>query len=161
MFEFDEKPIYNPDEDGITHINIYSQGKTELGRMLSNFYHSPFVYEPYGSFASAESFWYWYLTGQQHNHLRNLSGFEAKKEGRKYRNDRLDVNGLTNEDLEVMEQMLVHKIAYNPKIANLLKESTLPLVHYYDYHGRVIVPEGIDWLSASYEDIRTVLKEGN
>ncbi|AMM43911.1 hypothetical protein FDG95_gp348 [Pectobacterium phage vB_PcaM_CBB] len=161
MFEFDENPIYNPEEDGITHINIYSQAKTELGRMLSNFYYSPFTFEPYGEFASGESFWYWYLTGQQHNSLKTLHGFEAKKEGRKYRNDRLDVLGLTNEDLEVMEQMLVHKIAYNPNIAKLLKESTLPFVHYYSYHGRVIVPDGVDWLSTSYEDIRTVLKETN
>lgn len=73
----------------------------------------------------------------------------------------MDVLGLTPEDLEIMEQMLVHKIAYNPNIAKLLKESTLPFCHYYDYHGRVIVPEGVDWLSTSYEDIRTVLKESN
>lgn len=29
----------NPEEDGITHINIYSKGSTELGRLLSNFAH--------------------------------------------------------------------------------------------------------------------------
>lgn len=29
--------MINPEEDGITHINIYSKGKTDLGRMLSNF----------------------------------------------------------------------------------------------------------------------------
>ena len=159
MFEFDEKPIYNPEEDGITHINIYRQAKTELGRMLSNFYHSPFIFEPYGYFASAEAYWYWYLTGQQHNELRTLSGFEAKKAGRKYRNDRLDVLGLTDDDLTIMENMLICKIAHNPQIAALLKESTLPFVHYYSYHGNVIVPEGFDWLSANFEDIRTVLQD--
>ena len=159
MFEFDEHPIYDPDEDGITHINIYSQARTELGRMLSNFYLSPFVYEPYGYFASGEAFWYWYLTGQQHNELKTLSGFEAKKVGRKYRNDRLDVLGLSHEDLEIMQEMLIFKIAHNPDIAKLLEESTLPFCHYYDYHGRVIIPEGFDWLSSTYEDIRTVLKD--
>lgn len=28
---------YHPDTDGITHINVYSKGRTELGRRLSNF----------------------------------------------------------------------------------------------------------------------------
>lgn len=158
MFEFYEQPIWNPEEDGITHINIYSQAKTELGRMLSNFYYSPFVFEPYGEFASGESFWYWYLTGQQHDELKSLSGFQAKSAGRKYRNDRLDILGLTNEDLEIMENMLVLKIAHNPNIATLLKESTLPFCHYYVYSTRVIVPDGIDWLSDTYEVIRTALK---
>lgn len=31
------EPTINPDEDGRTHINIYSKGGTELGRLLSNF----------------------------------------------------------------------------------------------------------------------------
>jgi hypothetical protein len=161
MFEFDTSPIYDPEEDGITHINIYSQARTELGRLLSNFAHTPFIYEPYGYFASGEAWWYWYLTGQQHDDLRPLYGFGAKKAGRKYRDDRLDVLGLSHEDLEIMENMLITKIAHNPSIAVLLQESTLPLTHYYEYHGRVIMPEGFDWLSASYEDIRTVLKDSN
>ena len=33
--------MYKPKDDGITHINIYSQGKTQLGRFLSNFEPSP------------------------------------------------------------------------------------------------------------------------
>lgn len=158
MFEFEQEPMYNPDEDGITHINIYSQGKTELGRLLSNFAYSPFVYEPYGAFASAESYWYWYLTGQQHEGLRTLYGYQAKAAGQKYRNDRLDVLGLSDSDFKVMEEMLVHKIAHNPHIAELLQESTLPFCHYYVYSTRVIVPDGIDWLSDTYEVIRTALK---
>lgn len=158
MFEFYQPPMWNPDEDGVTHINIYSQARTELGRLLSNFAYSPFVFEPYGTFASGEGFWYWYLTGQQHNELKNLHGFQAKSAGRKYRNDRLDVLGLTAEDLEIMEQMLVLKVAHNPNIAKLLQESTLPFCHYYEYSTRVIVPDGFDWLSATYEVIRTALK---
>lgn len=158
MFEFDKKPSYSTKEDGITHINIYSRAKTELGRLLSNFSYSPFVFEPYGYFASGEAWWYWYLTGKQHDSLRYLSGFEAKVEGRKYRNDRLDILGLSNDDLEVMTHMLVLKVVYNPHIASLLQESTLPLVHYYSYADKIIIPSGFDWLSTSYEDIRTVLK---
>ncbi len=159
MFTFDPPAAFNPNEDGITHINIYSKARTELGRMLSNFAYSPFVYEPYGYFASAEAFWYWYLTGEQYDELRELSGYAAKKAGQKYRDDRLDVLGLTPVDLEIMEKMLISKIAYNPEIGRMLKESVLPLCHYYSYKGTVVVPDGIDWLSKCYTDIRLVLKE--
>lgn len=33
--------MINPLEDGITHINVYSKGATELGRLLTNFAHTP------------------------------------------------------------------------------------------------------------------------
>ena len=31
----------DPSKDGIDHINIYSKGKTELGKYLSNFTYAP------------------------------------------------------------------------------------------------------------------------
>lgn len=161
MFEFEKTPLYNPDDDGIKHINIYSQGRTELGRMLSNFYHSPFTFEPYGTFQSAEGFYFWYLTGQVHHELKYMYGAEAKKAGTKYRTERLDVLGLTEDDLKVMMQMLVHKVLQNENILSLLKSSTLPFCHYYSYKERVVIPNGVDWLSGLYEDIRTALCDGN
>jgi hypothetical protein len=48
-----------PSEDGVTHINVYSRGNTELGRLLSNFAHTPFSHPEFGEFASVEGFWYW------------------------------------------------------------------------------------------------------
>ena len=156
MFIFDEFP-YKAEDDGITHINIYSKGKTELGRMLSNFYYSPFSYGEYGEFNSGEGFYYWYVTGQQYDILRKLSGFKAKETGESFSTERLDHHGLDNATLEVMKTMLVHKIAYNEKILLALQSSTLPFCHYYDYFGNQIV-SGYDWLSPTYEDIRKVLK---
>ena len=32
--------MYKQTEDGYNHINVYSKGKTELGRWLSNFAHT-------------------------------------------------------------------------------------------------------------------------
>jgi hypothetical protein len=43
-----------PSEDGVTHINVYSRGNTELGRLLSNFAHTPFSHPEFGEFASVE-----------------------------------------------------------------------------------------------------------
>lgn len=158
MFIFEKPSLPSPDEDGITHINIYSKGKTELGRLLSNFSRTPFTYEPYGYFESAEAFYYWYCTGQKHDDLKVLYGFNAKNKGIQYNSDRIDILGLTCDDFEILQNSLVRKIACNPDIANLLKESTLPFYHYYNYSGKVIIPEGVDWLSEIYEQIRIVLK---
>lgn len=147
----------NPNNDGITHINTYSKAKTKLGRMLSNFYPSTFTYEPYGTFASGESFWYWYLTGQKHNELKSLVGFEAKKQGRKYNHDRIDINGLTDEHIEVLSNMLVHKIIQNKDIQTELINSTLPFIHYYNYNGCTILID-CQWMLDTFVDIRYVLQ---
>lgn len=67
-------------DDGITHINVYSKGKTELGRLLSNFSHTPF----YGNdilFNSVEGWWQWFTTGKEYDYLKYLYGFKAKKRG--------------------------------------------------------------------------------
>lgn len=160
MFEWGHKEFFDPTDDGITHINTYSKGKTELGRMLSNFAYSPFVYAEYGKFNSVEAFWYWYLTGQKHDDLRTLSGSYAKVQGRKYDNDRTEHN-LSEETIEVMQGAIICKIAQNPDLQNKIINSTLPFVHYYYMHGRVINPfDGYDWFSDTLEDIRTALKSG-
>lgn len=49
--------MFEPKNDGIDHINVYSGGATELGRLLTNFAHTPFENE-YGKFESVEGFWY-------------------------------------------------------------------------------------------------------
>ena len=44
--------MIDPKLDGIEHINIYSKGKTELGRLLTNFAQTPFIHPEYGRFES-------------------------------------------------------------------------------------------------------------
>jgi hypothetical protein len=66
--------------DGIDHINVYSKGKTALGRWLTNFAYSPITIPEFGDFASIES--YWYFLGCEDDNLRHLHGFAAKKTGK-------------------------------------------------------------------------------
>lgn len=77
----------NPAEDGVEHINVYSHGKTELGRFLSNFAHTP-INLPEGKFESIEG--YWHYLGLPNNcpekdKLKKLWGAEARKVGRELR----------------------------------------------------------------------------
>lgn len=159
MFEYEPLKLYDPDKDGIDHINTYSQGKTELGRLMSNFAYTPFTFEPYGTFYSGESFYFYYLTGCKHEVLKTLVGNKAKVEAEKYRNDRIDVMGLSDEMLSVITNMMIIKTAATPRLLELLTESTLPFCHYYYKYGRVYQFEGHDWFSEAWENIRKAIKD--
>lgn len=50
--------MLDPTKDGIDHINVYSKGKTALGRFLSNFAETDLETKD-GHFASVEAYWYW------------------------------------------------------------------------------------------------------
>lgn len=145
--------------EGVDHINIFSKSTLEIGRALSNFALTPFTYEPYGDFQSAEGFYFWYCTGQKHHELKFMHGAEAKKTGSKYRKDRIDVVGMNDELLEVLEGMLVAKVSCNPWIQDLLIKSELPFIHYYQYGDIRTEVSGYDWICPTYTKIREVLKE--
>lgn len=124
---------YLPEDDGKTHINVWSMGKTELGRLLSNFAHTPFDHYKYGHFASVEAFWYWLCTGKKHQELRSLHGFDAKKVGRALAAE-AEQGGIPviidHFQCEIKSAILA-KIDQNSKVKAMLKASTLPLSHYY------------------------------
>ena len=131
----------SPQLDGVDHINVYSKGKTLLGRMLSNFYPAGFVLPNHGKFASVEGYWYWLSVKDEK--LRDLSGFEAKKRGQYLKaSDWVDTEEFKNS----IKTALKAKIDQNPQIKKELKESSLPLVHYYVYGDKVVkVPKG-QWI---------------
>lgn len=148
-------------EDGVDHINIYSKGKTELGVLLSNFAHTPFNYENFGKFASVEGFWYYYLTGCKHSKLKELYGWKAKQEGRKYSQDRIDQDGLTEEQKEVIKEAIRCKLRQNRYIVKMLAESHLPFKHYYEYGGKKVFPGSCDWMVDEISRLREILKTVN
>ncbi len=53
-----KKGLYSTEEDGINHINIYSRGKTRLGRELSNFQGCG-INMPYGRFNTIEGLYHY------------------------------------------------------------------------------------------------------
>jgi hypothetical protein len=144
---------YNPDEDGVTHINIYSRSRTTLGKLLSNFTHSPFEHPDYGKFQSMEGYWYWMSTGLCHDILRNLYGISAKRTGERFKDVPFKHLSKTFED--IIAEGILMKMLWNPNIGDLLKNSTLPLVHYY--HESCIEDEGGRKFSEIFELIRTEL----
>jgi len=159
-----QKIDFDPAEDGITHINVYSKGKTELGRLLSNFGHTPFKHPEYGYFSSVEAFWYWLSLGKQHDNLRSLYGFQAKKEGSVLR-DALEKQGNKKPEMKgfnaEIKKAILCKIEQNERLCSLLKNSSIPLTHYYiwgdEKEYRITYPEAFSWIHEYIEDVRDFL----
>jgi hypothetical protein len=147
--------MINPNFDGIDHINIYSKGKTELGKSLTNFAHTPVNLGKYGYFESIEGFWFWLGTGD--DKLRNMYGYQAKQYGgqlQKYKVENFE---------EVIKWSLEEKVKQHPIIMKMLAESTLPFKHYYVYgntQNYKVVNAGFEWITEKWEEIRKELKEG-
>lgn len=151
----------NPDEDGKTHINIYSKGKTEIGRILTNVANVSFVHEDYGSFNSVDGLWYWLLSGKTNDNFRKYSGFEAKAEGKKIPKENLLP---IDEDFKsAIKKAFKAKVKSNPNIIKLMYESDLPFEHYY-YYGKdgnykVINQEKHKWQCEEFERLRNIIKD--
>lgn len=142
--------------DGVTHINIYTLGKTELGKGLAHFTFSPFKHPYYGPFNSMEGFWYFIKAKEPDDTLRNLAGYKAKEYGKK-------LPGRFRENFkEIVVDANFHKIDQNPRLKQLIVESVLPFDHYYLYGpGNLLIrPKGFEWLVEGFEHIRVLLREG-
>lgn len=141
-----------PSNDGTTHINVYSKGRTDLGRWLSNFAHSPFVHPAHGAFASVEGFWHWLSCGQ--SGLRNLYGIMAKKEGKKWPR----IYTLSEEEFQRnIREACWQKLWGNPSMACNLANSTLPFTHYYVFGG-LVKDAGHKWLLTMWEQFRVEIR---
>lgn len=144
--------MFNPEKDGIDHINVYSKGKTELGQFLTNFSYSPInIEDGDGKFISIEGYWYWLSC--KDDMLRNLHGWKAKEYGRK-------VNGLDwSSDYDFQKKILYAidiKLRTNPVFLKKLVNCKLPLVHYYVYGNKVVEPSDGQWILdhlSSYQEI--------
>lgn len=148
--------MINPNNDGIDHINIYSQGKTELGKMLSNFYHYHIKTKD-EDFESVEGYWYWLGIEdcEEKEVLRKLYGYNAKKIGnelkKKYK-PRID---------DDFENKILNAIWYKVKRnTNLFTNNikNLPLEHYYNFGGKVVnVKDKYAWMIEGIERMRNYI----
>ena len=142
--------------DGCTHINVYSKGVTELGRLLAHYTFSPFVHPYFGPFNSMEGYWYYIKALKPDDALRTLHGWEAKDYGKK-----LDHIRRPNFK-ELVVDANYHKVMQNPRLRDLMRASVLPFDHYYLYGpGSILIrPKGFEWLVTGFEQIRTMVKLG-
>lgn len=147
--------MIDPNKDGVDHINVYSKGKTSLGRKLSNFYELP-IETVDGKFNSIEGYWYWLGADdvKEKEELRSLSGYDAKEIGQL----------LADEDNKIDQQKFKSKInkaiwvkVNQPEIKSDFLNSSLPFEHYYVYGGKAV--EGsAQWIMNALEKMRSRMK---
>lgn len=173
----------DPSLDGESHINIYSNGGTELGRLLSNFTYLPSD-TPHGEFASLEGYYHYLkilislerykcnaeaITSRGEairdlynriEALRGMYGRAAQQRGRKIRAHMIKASlrvqdRPNNEFNRCFRYALLSKVLGNKNLYEQLLESRLPLVHYYQSPmGEVIYQKRFDWLPDHIEAIR-------
>ncbi|MND22187.1 hypothetical protein D3C81_401640 [compost metagenome] len=159
-----------PMMDGVTHCNVYTKGRTELGRLLTNFPRIPFRHPILGDFDSSEGLHYFLKLGEENKatgevkrfeEFRTLYGFEAKQRGVELSRTHM----VLNHDFDYhMRLGLIAKITQNSKLFRLFVESSLPLTHYY-YYGdpnsdncKVVSPKRPGRLVTDLEEIREFLR---
>ncbi len=131
--------------DGITHINIYSQGKTQLGRSLSNFADTP-IETIDGYFQSIEGYWYWLNVRPDwpgRDRLRFECGASAKILGRSLEAN--DWNDTAVFKLKIYSAMLT-KLIQHDNILEEFKKNKLPFRHYYVFKSKVVEPKEGKWI---------------
>jgi hypothetical protein len=138
-------------EDGVDHINIYSKGKTALGKFLSNFTYSPFE-GIHGRFNSIEGYWYFLRTGDER--FRDLFGYNAKKLG-----EELPSIPVYEEDefRSLIKQAIDQKLKNNSTWLPHFAESILPFCHYYEYGGKRVDAK-YEWIVEHFENRRQLMK---
>jgi hypothetical protein len=160
----------DPNCDGVSHINIWINSKSQLGKMLSHFYESPFIHPYFGPFNSMEGFWHYIqnlrideksgmLVGD--DTLRSLSGMSAKNYGKKLQWRHVD------NFHEIIIAANYYKIEQNPELLKLFMQSEVPLDYYYlftpvgDAEGLsdvVVRPAGYRWLVEGFEELRKMFQ---
>lgn len=144
---------YDPREDGITHINIYSKAQTTLGRALSNWTPCT-INTSIGQFRSIEGLIF-YL-GSFDERLRDVFGFKAKQLG-----EQLDRGIRLPEDIfrRIVTEGMYSKIEHlTPEFQKQFKFSKLPFTHYYTYGNKVIDVPKWEWQIKVWEKIREELQ---
>lgn len=145
---------YNKATDGIDHINISPQGRTELGVLLAHYTESHFVHEYLGPFDSMEGYWYYVKSAVPDDKLRSLSGKQAYLYGK-------ELPAIRRQFFrEIIKDGNYFKISQNDRLRELFAASELPLTQYYNYgaHSIAINPKTMPWLVPDFEQLREMFR---
>lgn len=155
---------FNPNEDGITHINMFSRGRTDFGRMLSNFYRFPIMTQD-GKFVSVEGYWQWLnLTDDApgRENLRLMYGYTAKRFGNELRTHYQRPRTGSKDEADSFQNKILLAIWYKfRRNASLIDETNrdLPIVHYYTFGGTSVcdVTSKYPWMIEGITKMRDAL----
>lgn len=141
--------------DGVKYINTYSKGRTELGKMLSNFYHAPIITN-HGLFHTIEGYWQWLRDPNKNNKFRYMDGITAKRSSKFI----LDKCPIDDEFKSNIANAIGIKILNTPEIYELCSSNELPFEHYYttDEGGILALSPKDYWFLDAIEEAAALTK---
>lgn len=159
--------MYEPKNDGIDHINAYSKSLCELGRLLTNFAHTPFEHPQYGRFESVEGAWYFGKLGFVNDEFKKVHGYNAKKLGQKMTKSLYggeEEPPLPDHFKNFIKECISCKLRQNVDLLNKLVSTNVPIVHYYFYGdpNQDPVVKNLDkynWVTGHIEEIRKTCQQ--
>ena len=146
-----------PSDDGVTHVNVYTRGRTALGRSLSNLADIAFEHPTFGRFRTMEGLWFWLALGRSNDMFRMMDGYNARRHGSD--GTKVWVDGFQDH----IRDGITAKIVQNPELREMLCVSytELPFFHYYCYgkgdNVKLITPKGHEWQMLHIEKVRKTL----
>lgn len=164
---------YRVVDDGHTHINVYSKGKTALGRWLSNFTKCK-VQTVYGEFDSMEGLYHFLKIKLSYEEagieptddikkrldvLKIVSGKMAQTLGRDIKQDVFKAKvRVIEKPSEAFEKCFIDAMSYklksNPTMLENLQEELSDgkcLLHYYTVGRKVVYKNHFKWLCTMIE----------
>lgn len=158
----------SPETDGVNHINIYTKGRTSLGKFLSNLAKIPVKVDGI-TFPSIENY-YQYLKismaisnkGLQEKpnllaFFKKINPFEAKQKVKIINKQGLKSYNVTGKDIQDVVtsdafrdkilNSIVNKIKANPVFLEEFKKNKLPLKHYFVLKGKVVEQSNTAWIA--------------
>lgn len=135
----------NPLDDGITHVNIYTKGKTNLGKMLSNFHQCDIIIDGI-KYRTVEHYWQWakaiYVNdlATATSILKMRSAASVKKAGSDLNTKHgiLSIYVKSEVFRELIRKAITLKVHSNASLKKLLTYNIRPFTHYYVYNNTAI-----------------------
>lgn len=147
--------------DGEDHINIYLDGKTELGKALSHSAKIEFIDSRNDKFSCVEAYWTWLKLKTPESNVRTMTGIQLRNYAGRNPDNLLSV--VPNFKYFIALANL-QKVNQHEEILNAMRESTLPFDLYYVRHNKEsgnFLPErpaSASWLVPIMEAIRLHVK---
>jgi hypothetical protein len=153
-FKKQTKKTYNPETDGVDHINFSSCGKTSLGKLLDINARSRIHHPQLGLFESLGGIWY-YLCGDQNDMFRSLFGRKCNLVGKKSKQN--FVEGFRT----IIAEASWIKVIQNPELIDMILKSDSPFVSYFiqGEPGIAVLTSQHQWYAPVLEEIRKALKK--
>lgn len=118
--------------DGLDHINVYLDPKTELGAILSPFTIHPFVSPFFGRFNSRQGLYFYLLSSNGDEAFRTM----VPTRMRNYARNRVSIQAFAPNLKYFMTKALWSQVSGNERAIELLKDNQLPFDAYYSYQYR-------------------------